>query len=257
MKKADAAHALAPYERILAKARKKLDMRTPFSLRAGDRWYFDVPHDRSAFTLTCPPFSRDTEPSFLHYLCHAHIVDAGWLLPVTETKNINKAAFFYTVNRSIDHFFDYYAWRLVTEKFGKRYPLRVSREVAGATPARIIQGLRIIQNDFQSPYPAFVTALDWFALFPIVASFVDHRREANILARFAQLRRRNDFIAATIPSAAEKIEAAQTFFRTLLRAYPHHDTLLANTAIFKRMYRKYYRLIWNGTGLKTRISAFY
>lgn len=249
--------ALRPYEKILAKARKKLDIHTPFSLKAGDRWYFDVPHDRSSFTLTCPPFSSDTEPSFLHYLCHAHILDAGWLLPVTETKNISAKAFFYTVNRSIDHFFDYYAWLLVVEKFGVKYPLRVSAEVSSATSERIIRGLRIMREQYESPYPAFTTAMDWFSLFPTIASFVDKKREAQLISVFYSARAQDTFAEATLPGAAGRIGEIRAFFRELLRHYPRYDALLSSIPVFRKEYRAYYRIAWSGTGLRSRIKSFY
>lgn len=249
--------ALRPYKKILAAARKKLNINTPFSLTAGDKWYFDVPRNRAYFNLMCPPFSADAEASFLHYLCHAHILDAGWLLPITETKGIGKKAFFYSVNRPIDHFFDYYAWLLVIEKFSAKYPLRASSDVASATSERIIRGLKIIREQFKSPYPAYTTAIDWFSLFPTIASFINKAREARILALFHKVRSVPDFEKTTLRGTARRIDEIQAFFRELLREYPRYDLLLSDKEKFKRQYTAYYTLVWREMPLESRIVDFY
>lgn len=259
MKNAGDIQALKPYERILARALEKLDIRTPFSLKSGDAWYFDMAKNRERIVLTCPPFKTFRAPALLHYLCHAKILEEGWLLPVTKTKGISTkdSFYFFTLNRAIDHFFDYYAWLLVIKTFGKNPVLTFSEQVARATPKLIVQNLEAYNRFFGVKYPSCILALDWFVLFPILASFVNHKREQQLHKLFRKLCRRTDFAAATTPAIERKTSEIGAFFLKLLRAYPTHTALLKNLNTFKGLYRTYYKMVWKNINIRSKIVDFY
>lgn len=254
-----ASHALKPYEDILADARKKMDIRTPFSLKTGEGWYFDINRARDRIILTCPPFRDIDVPIFLHYLCHTKILEEGWQFPITETIGISSDApyYFFTFNRAIDHFFDYYAWRLVIEVFGPAPALLFTSGVAAATPDMIIENLAHYTNVFHVPYPSYIMALDWFSLFPATAALVDKNRERQILELGNTVCARSDFPTATIAAVVANLAAVRKLFSVLLNDYPRHDQLLRDRDVFHRQYESYYTLVLRGTGLNSTIVDYY
>lgn len=255
----DDSAALRPYEKILADARKKLDIRTPFSLCAGDSWYFDITRARDRIILTCPPFRDSNASVFLHYLCHTKILEEGWQFPITETIGVARDApyYFFTFNRIIDHFFDYYAWRLVIEVFGPAPAMLFTSGVAAATPELIVENLAYYTKMFSAPYPSYVMALDWFSLFPLITALIDHRREKALLALSHEVAQRKDFTSATIPAMAKNLVVVREFFRSLLAVYPRHDRLLEARGAFRMQYENYYTLAQRDTGLNSKIVDYY
>lgn len=255
----DDSAALRPYEEVLADARKKLNIHTPFSLKAGDWWHFDMSDNRERMTLTCPPFHDDNIPPFLHYLCHAKICEEGWMFPVTKTPQMkaDDPFYFFTINRAADHFFDYYAWLLVNEVFGPTHALAFTRMVAEATPELIVQNLQWRAKQFGAKHPAYIMSLDWFVLFPAITASIDAQRTRQMRVLKKKLMPRRDFADATTPRIREKLITLTKFFRQLLRQYPRYDALLNDMQQFQSLYRAYYRTVFAGTAVRSKIVNFY
>ena len=65
-----------PYQELFQKANKILELNIPMKFDLARNWYFDI-HERK-FTLYCPPYAKSHEPIFIHYLCHAKMLEQGW-----------------------------------------------------------------------------------------------------------------------------------------------------------------------------------
>lgn len=255
---------LSPYKKVLAKARPKLDLKTPVKLIAGNGWFFDLDPSRKKFPLTCPPFSKENECAFLHYLCHAKILEDGWPMPITQTSKVKEdrgpdtkmlSAF---INRSLDHFFDYFAWLLVIEKFGNRYFLRASKSVSEAKPKTIVDAFKNTFAEDNIKYASYLGTLDWFVLFHTLAFLSgnkDREKELEVLCR--KLLRGKKFLKITVSNPEERVKKLRKFFRNIFREHPDYRSLLKNKKSVKQHYRDYYSIVWRDTGLKSEIKKFY
>lgn len=249
----------AGYEAIYRDSQPKLNLKTSLSFKIGESWYYDIPRTRDHVTLTCPPFSDVNVPTFLHYLCHTKILEDGWQFPITKTIGISSDAphYFFTFNRAIDHFFDYYAWRLVVEIFGPAPVMLFTSGVAAATPELIIENLAHYTKQFGAPYPSYIMALDWFSLFPLIAVPIDRQREKVLLSLSDKVARRKDFASATVPVMAKNLVAVREFFQSLLAVYPRYNHLFENRGVFRAQYKNYYALVQRDTGLNSEIVDYY
>lgn len=271
---------LRPYYTLLRSARPALQLHIRVSLKIADRWSSHTSSARRHFTLYCPPFSADQAPIFLHYLCHAKILEDGWVMPVSAVEAFSSRAFEfqkrapiiarlermtpadkYTLlwgwfNRSMDSFFDMYAWRLVLQTFGPTPLLAFTEKIASESPARVIRYFRSLYDMTKFKYDAYVTSIDWFVLFPLLCAPVDAQRSKKLLLLRKRLFHRKEFLSSNIPDVGQRFAHVDAFYDRLLQRYPDYRALLVNASELKKCYQMYFNLVWRDAGITARIVRF-
>jgi len=271
------------YRRVLREANAKLGIKTKFILKPSYSWFFDLTSNNRGkfFRIYTPPFSAYHIPTFIHYLCHAKIIEEGWPMPITSTRGFTADAFSFQdreniaarldaldnrakrnliwswLNRALDSFFDMFVWRLVREVFGPDYLLQYTRDILRSSDKKIIAAHKKMYRLTTFKYNAYVSTIDWFVLFPLMLELVNPALAATLEEKFNRLARRKEFLEANVPDIRQRIIRLRKFYRDIFTKYPTYRQLLRNKAQLKKLYLHYFSLVWSGTGLSTRITGFY
>jgi len=272
--------ALKPYYILLRSARHTLQLKMRVSLVLGKGWSSHTSSGRRRFTLYCPPFTGDQAPIFLHYLCHAKILEDGWVMPVSAVEGFSKRAFEFQnrapivarlehmtadekyallwgwFNRSMDSFFDMYAWRLVLQTFGPTPLLTFTEKVAAGTVTQVTHYFKSLYAVTKFKYDAYITSIDWLVLFPRLCALVDVNRTKKFLLLRSRLLKSKDFLLLTIPDIGQRFAQLDAFYDGLLKKYPDHHALLKEVAELKKNYETYFNLVWHDAGIDARIVRF-
>ncbi|GEM_PF-6159239 len=272
--------ALKQYYALLRSARPALQLTMRVSLVPANGWSSHTSLGRRHFTLHCPPFSADQAPIFLHYLCHAKILESGWVMPTSEVEAFSSRAFEFQerapivarlahmtpadkyallwgwFNRSMDSFFDIYAWRLVTQIFGPRHVLTFTKKVAAGTPTQVNRYFKSLYDVTKFKYDAYITSIDWFVLFPRLCAPVDANRSKKLLLLRKRLIDSKDFLFSNIPDVEQRFAQLDAFYDGLLAQYPHYQAIIKNVHELKTTYEAYFDLVWHDAGIAARIADF-
>jgi len=263
-----------PYQDLFEKINKSLKIRTPFTFDLATGFSFQIPKNQKKFILYSPPYEKQFEPLFIHYLCHAKMLEDGWLMPDIHyrlsddafreykvskakwkalSKKEKKAIYFTWQNRSADSFFDFYVWQFVTEKFGKKIFLNFTSKTPTQKPKEIIEVTKKYNKYSQFPFTSYAIFIDWFVMFYMVAKKVHPKRAEELDKLFKKIIKRKDFIALVPSDFVKRIYRLREFYAVLGKKYPSYRELVKDRKGFEQAFREYYSIVWEGTGLRTSI----
>lgn len=272
--------ALRPYYMLLRSARRSLHLKMRVSLLLADGWSSHTSSGRRHFTLHCPAFAPANVPVFLHYLCHAKILEDGWIMPISEVEAFSSRAFEFQrrapivarlehmtpadkyallwgwFNRSMDSFFDMYAWRLVLQIFGPAPLLTFTKNIAAGTPRQVNRYFKSLYHVTKFKYDAYITSIDWFVLFPRLCAPVDTNRSKKLLLLRERLLGNKKFLSSNIPDVGQRFAQLDAFYDRLLQRYPDYHVLLVNISELKKYYQTYFNFVWHDAGITARIAGF-
>ncbi len=253
------------YKKLLTVAAQRTGLRTPVEIKIDRWWYFHVAEKN--FTIYCPPYHKEFEPTFLHYICHAKILEDGWKRPKISskiakdatdreaTKKEQRRFISGCINRSADSFFDFYVWKFVTEKFGKDYFLRFTKPIVAHRPEDVIKGFKRFYSSTGSTFTNYCVCLDWFAVLYVLSEEIDAKRRLQLNNLWSALSRNRNFKKLVPPGTKQKIRWLRNFYQNLSEAYPTYKDLLNNRSL-EMQFKKYYDKIWRNTGLKIKVVGF-
>jgi len=266
---------IQPYLDLAEEAKEKLGLKTEVEVKLGKWWRSDPQPNKNI--INCPPFQETFIPTFLHYMCHFKIGDEGWPRPAVEHtftdklfevnsldkekwENISekeqKSITFNFINRAADSFFDFFVWRLVPKVYGKKYLLSMIGDVDKNSVQTVIDKFTYIYKDSGFKYFNYIFALDYFAMFYVITETVDPHKHEDLKGLYEQLRKNKEFQDLLVPNFDEKVRSLQKFYKNLHEKYPTYQDFLADKETAKRLYREYYAIVWEGTGLEAEIVYF-
>lgn len=264
-----------PYKEIIKEAKTKLGIQTEIVVNLAKWWRFDCEEDK--YIINAPPFNEQFVPTFLHYVCHAKILDEGWLQPaightftdeVFRINNLDKKKWdtmakreketlcFNFINRAADSFFDFFVWQFVTKKYGKQYLLRVIGPIDDNSVNAVISKFQYIHNDSGFKYFNYIFTLDYFAMFYVLTKTIDPDTHNRLEKVYNDLLKNPDFKALVIPNIHEKIISLRKFYTNLQAKYPTFKEFLADKEQAKQNFTRYYEQVWAGTGLNVTVDHF-
>lgn len=132
--------ALQNYKEIYKENKGKFDFVKEVKIRES-KGGWRTKREENKFNIYCPvPMKEKDRSVFLHYLCHAEIMDKGWEMAsgsqiVFEDKafevnpidrkdlkedGLETSYIWGITNRAMDSFFDFYVWKTVDKRFPRR-----------------------------------------------------------------------------------------------------------------------------------------
>jgi hypothetical protein len=247
---------LAPYEKLLKKVRPKLDLKRPIKLKLASGWYFHIPSKGRSYMLYCPPYRPSSEPAFVHYLCHAKLLEDGWKRPEIKIFRKKSKYLFGWINRSADSFFDFYTWKLVADKLGKSYFLRFTKRIVAHKPQEVIRSFRYFYTKQKEKFTAYTVCLDWFAMFYVLSWKIDKKRYRAFVNLYKQLIPDKEFRKFVPAGIKQRMVWLRKFYTSLIKKYPTYRELLKDGNAAQREFIRYYSQVWRGTNLKVKITKF-
>ena len=265
---------IQPYEKILKKAKVKLDLKTPVEIKISHWWYFHYPLKRDKVTLYCPPYLKEFEPAFLHYLCHAKILEEGWprvKVQIQLAKTFNKIErekieklskkeqrlrLLLWDGRAGDSFFDFYTFRLLAEKVGLNYFKRFVRMTTNLGTKKLLKGLEEEYKLDNFIFSVYTYCLDWFAMLYVNSQNLDKESYKKLGKMFRELLKEKTFQEMTFPNIKQRIQRVRNFYKKLSQKYSNYKELLKDGKAVQNQLVKYSQLVWRSTGLKVKIVGF-
>jgi len=263
------------YKDLIEEAKVKLGLKTPISVKLHKWWRFEV--EDGNFIINAPPFDPGHEPTFVHYLCHAKILDEGWLRPaiehsftdkVFEVNKLDKEKWekipqkekdslcFNFINRAADSFFDFFVWQFVTKQYGKKYLLEMIGNVDKNSVNAVIAKFDYIYKDSGFKYFSYIFTLDYFAMFWVITKTIDPKKHEDLEAIYRGLLKKKEFKDLVVPDIDKKVEWMQKFYTELQKKYPTFKEFLADKEAAKQYFIEYYEKVWEGTGLQVTVEKF-
>lgn len=247
---------LGPYEKLLKKVQSKLHLKRPVKLKLASGWHFHIPSKGRGYTLYCPPHQPSTEPIFVHYLCHAKLLEDGWKRPEIKVFRNRSKFLFGWINRTTDSFFDFYAWKLVADKLGKSYFLRFTKNIVEHKPQQIILSFHYFYRRQRVKFTAYAVCLDWFAMFYVLSRQIDKKSYRAFANLYNQLISDKEFRISLPAGIKQRMNWIRKFYTSLIKKYPTYRELLKDGDAAQRAFIRYYSKVWKGTALKVKVAKF-
>ncbi|MFH1787053.1 MAG: hypothetical protein ABH829_05395 [archaeon] len=248
------------YDEIFEMGAKKLRLMSKVRLIEGVHWVADLQGD--TFVMEHLPYEKAHEPIFLHYLCHAKILEEGWVLPAVTPQIGGKLSALKKMERgerdarvgawvirSLDSFFDFFAWGLVGSEFGKGYLEEFISGVLEVDDKGIVAWFKRTSEWSGFRLMNYLTCVDWFAMFGELTASIDPGVEARLSEKFSSLCAQDGFFDAVEPVVEERVPELRMFYRKLRKKYPSYLELLQEGGALERHYAEYSKILWAGTGL--------
>jgi hypothetical protein len=222
--------------------------------------HFKIPK-KPIFIVGCPPYDKQNEPVFLHYLCHAKIDQEGWPDLVFELtykgnkKGITKNVLGGLESRSADSFCDFYVWNLVAKRLGKKWFTDFVSPKKETTNSWV--GFYQKKYKESSKYFPYCNMMDWFAAMHVLSRTIDKKSYETLDRIYEDLIKRKEFKKLVPENTGQKILWARDFYQKMLEKYPTYSELLKNKKEMQRQYRRYLYKFWEGTDLEIKKLEFH
>lgn len=140
MKKEIQKKYIDPYYKVLKRIKPKIGLKKKIEVKLANGWQFDI-SKKNKYVIYSPPYFKEFEPVFVHYLVHAKMLEDGWVSAEIDYRFEKKAwkesvftekefekkteqekeqIYFNLHNRSADSFFDFYVWNYVCNNLDKK-----------------------------------------------------------------------------------------------------------------------------------------
>jgi hypothetical protein len=266
---------IEPYYKILKRLKPKIGVKRRIEVKLMRGFQFD-PFFKTKYIINCPPYFKEFEPAFVHYLVHAKMLEDGWPLVDFDYKFTDKGwkqasitkeefekkpkqereqIYFGLYNRSADSFFDFYVWNHLN-KIDKKYFMNFTSITVKQKTKEIVKGFeKWYHKEKGFKLHAYVCCIDWFVMFYLVAKNTDKKRAKELNDLYKRLFRSKKFLKLVPSDTKRKIEWLRKFYTELYSKYPTHTELLKNKSM-QRAFKRYYNHIWKNSGFEIKIKGF-
>jgi hypothetical protein len=265
---------IKPYHLILKSIRQKIGLKKKIEVRITNGFRFDPPY-KTKYVINCPPYFKQYEPVFVHYLVHAKMLEDGWPLADFDYKFTDKAfktafitkeqfdkkpkqekesIYFGLHNRSADSFFDFYVWNHLCS-IDKKYFLNFTSATVKQTTNDVVKGFQKWRKEKGFKLHAYVCCIDWFVMFYMVAKNIDKKRAKELNTFYNRLFRSKEFLKTIPPNTKQMIEWLRRFYTRLYSKYPTYPELLKNKSM-QKAFKQYFTKVWKNSGFEVRIKKF-
>jgi hypothetical protein len=265
---------IEPYYKVLKRLKPKIGIKRKIEVKIMNGFQFD-PFFKTKYIINCPPYFKEFEPAFVHYLVHAKMLEDGWPGVEIDYKLTDKAfksacitkeefkkkskqekdqIYFGLYNRSTDSFFDFYVWNHLN-KIDKKYFMDFTSATVKQKTKDVVKGFENKYKERGFKLHNYIICIDWFVMFYMVAKNIDKKRAKELDSLYKRLFKSKRFLELIPPNTKGKIEWLRKFYTQLYSKYPNHTELLKNKTM-QRAFKRYYNHIWENSGFEVKIKGF-